>query len=276
MRIDEISGKLHKKRDGIWYAGSDHKISYPEESYEVCFEVEESSFWFRHRNRCILELVKRFPPGGPLFDIGGGNGYVSSVLQSAGYETVLVEPGAAAARNAKIKRGLPDVVCAPFEEAGFHDESLPDAGLFDVLEHIRDDSEFLSNLHTLLRPGGRLYVTVPAYGFLWSDEDTRAGHYRRYTLPTLSRALSGSGFQIEYATYFFSWLMLPIFLFRTIPGRLGLCGNKSVREAAKDHIKTQNMTGRLIGGLLGGELGRLRKGKSLPFGTSCLVVAKRG
>ena len=50
MRIDQISGKLHKKRDGIWYAGSDQEISYPEESYDVCFEVEESSFWFHHRN----------------------------------------------------------------------------------------------------------------------------------------------------------------------------------------------------------------------------------
>ena len=39
-------------------------ISYPEEGNEACFEIEDQSFWFRHRNNCIRELVMNFPPRG--------------------------------------------------------------------------------------------------------------------------------------------------------------------------------------------------------------------
>jgi hypothetical protein len=55
--------------DGVWYSSNNDAISYPEEGNEACFEVEDQSFWFRHRNDCIRELVRNFPPGGrgPIF-----------------------------------------------------------------------------------------------------------------------------------------------------------------------------------------------------------------
>lgn len=48
------------------------RISYPEGGHAVCREVEDSSFWFAHRNRCIVAAVERMPPCGPILDIGGG------------------------------------------------------------------------------------------------------------------------------------------------------------------------------------------------------------
>ena len=74
-------------------AKSKPKISYPDEANEMCFRIEENSFWFRHRNNCIIEVVKQFPPKGIFFDIGGGNGFVAKELEKNGIETVLVEPG---------------------------------------------------------------------------------------------------------------------------------------------------------------------------------------
>ena len=46
-----------------------------------------------YRNRCIAALVARLRPSGLLFDIGGGNGYMSDGLRSVGLEAVVVEPG---------------------------------------------------------------------------------------------------------------------------------------------------------------------------------------
>ena len=45
-------------------------ISYPEEENEACFQIEDQSFWFRHRNDCIRELVRNFLPKGtgPSFE----------------------------------------------------------------------------------------------------------------------------------------------------------------------------------------------------------------
>lgn len=64
---------LQLGEDGIFYASAGEAISYPDEGNEACFEVEDQSFWFRHRNDCIRELVRNFPPRGrgPIFDVGG-------------------------------------------------------------------------------------------------------------------------------------------------------------------------------------------------------------
>ena len=88
--------RLKIDAQGIWQCSGIEEISYPNEGNNQCFEVEDHSFWFRHRNACIVELVKNFPPegSGPIFDIGGGNGYVARGLMDAGWEVVLVEPGA--------------------------------------------------------------------------------------------------------------------------------------------------------------------------------------
>ena len=127
-----------------------------------------------------------------FFDIGGGNGYVSKGLEDQGVSTVLVEPGIQGCLNAKAK-GLSTVVCSTLENAGFQNNTLPAAGLFDVVEHIENDVAFLSSVNQYLVSGGKLYITVPAYNALWSAEDTDAGHYRRYTLDSMGKTLKAAG-----------------------------------------------------------------------------------
>ena len=70
---------LQLGEDGIFYASAGEAISYPADGNEACFEIEDQSFWFQHRNDCIRELVRNFPPRGkgPIFDVGGGNGFLT-------------------------------------------------------------------------------------------------------------------------------------------------------------------------------------------------------
>jgi SAM-dependent methyltransferase len=271
--LARIAANIERSTDGIWYARSRSPLSYPERGNQSCFEMEEESFWFRHRNACILDAVRAFPPDGPIFDIGGGNGYVSLALRDGGFPTVLVEPGGDGIRNAR-RRGVGPLVCAAVEDAGFHPHSLPAAGIFDVLEHIPDDRVLLRTLHHLLAPGGTLYLTVPAYSLLWSDEDAQAGHYRRYTLGQLTRSLAECQFDVLFATYFFSFLPLPIFFQRALPSRLGLRRKGSQRLGAKDHHLPRGWVGRCLGRVMDWERRRLSCGRPLPFGGSCLAVAR--
>lgn len=199
--------------DGIWQAKSGSSVSYPQEGNELCAHLEEDSFWFRHRNNCIVEMVRGFSPRGPLFDVGGGNGFTALALENSGFETVLVEPGETGVANAR-ERGLVNIVRSTLEDAGFHPHALPAAGLFDVLEHIREPRAFLTTLFHLLEPGGRLYITVPAFRFLWSRDDDYAGHFERYTRGRISKVLADTGYHVEYAAYIFCLLPLPIFLFQ--------------------------------------------------------------
>ena len=166
-------------------------------------EAEDGSGWHRHRAAVVVDVVARFPPDGTLFDLGGGNGFVSRALVGSGTPAVLVEPVEEAVRTA-YDRGLRPVVCSTVEAAGFPDGSLPAVGLFDVVEHVEDDAGFLRGLRGLLVPGGRLYLTVPKHPRLWSAHDEESGHQRRYTADGLRSVVEQAGFTVEHQTSFFS------------------------------------------------------------------------
>jgi len=263
--------------DGIFYASGAEAISYPEQGNEACFEVEDQSFWFQHRNDCIRELVRNFPPKGrgPIFDVGGGNGFVAKGLMDAVWDVVLVEPGPSGALNAK-KRGLEHVVCGTTHTAGFKNGSLPAIGVFDVVEHIEDDLGFLRHLRDLLEPEGMLYLTVPTYNFLWSLEDAEGGHFRRYTLASMKMKLVEAGLKSVFGTYIFGVLPLPVFLLRALPYRLGIVRAGSAGKAVKrDHSQKQGLLGAMMAKSFELELNRIRVGKTIRFGGSCLIAARK-
>jgi len=259
---------------GFWVARHDQALSYPEEGNSLCFALEEHSFWFKHRNDVIVSTLQQFPPGGTFFDVGGGNGFVACALEKAGFPTVLIEPGRSGAENAK-KRGLRNVICATTDAAGFAPGSMDAIGLFDVVEHIEDDAGFLKSMHKLLRPGGRIYISVPAFQTLWSTEDEFAGHFRRYTRRSLARVLRGAGFEVEYTTCFFWILVLPVFFIRSIPSRLGLRRKPTAESAHNDHTAAgDGILGKTTGVFWSAERWWFRRGLRFPVGGSCLAVAK--
>ena len=275
--IESISTGLVRGDDGIWYGPETRDVSYATDGHAACLAVEDRSFWFRHRNRCILAIVERHPPeaGGAIFDIGGGNGVVAAALAAAGFEVALLEPGRAGASNAR-RRGLETVICATTDGARLRPGSLPAVGLFDVIEHIEDDAAFLASVHALLQPGGRLYATVPAYPFLWSDEDVTAGHFRRYTRQGICARIEQAGLEVEFATFIFRFLPIPIALFRALPWRLGLSlAGRQNQRVARDHAARGGAMARVLDFLLRAEVDNLQRGEPMRFGGSCLVVATR-
>ncbi len=236
--------------------------------------LEDRSFWFRHRNRCIIETVRRFAGAAVLLDIGGGNGYVAKGLVAAGVRCMLLEPGIDGALAAHA-RGIDPVICARLEDAGFPAESIAAAGMFDVLEHIEDDAAALREVRRLLQPGGHLFLTVPAYPALFSEDVRLAGHFRRYTLRSLNRVLARSGFEVRFASYMFAPLPPLVFLLRTIPTRLGLRRGADPERDAADHAPG-GLAARVMDELLDLEWQWLAAGRRVPLGGSCLCVARRG
>ena len=85
--------------------------------------------------------------------------------------------------------------------------------LLDVLEHIEEDSSFLSSLvEGRLSHGGKLLVTVPAFESLFSAHDEFLGHFRRYSLESLRQRMEQSGLQVLAGGYLFTTLVLPRWL----------------------------------------------------------------
>lgn len=258
---------------GVWEPATIRALSYPDDGNQVCLAVEDASYWFAHRNACILEAMRLLPPCGELWDVGGGNGYVSMAMQKAGYRAVLLEPGPGAFNAAK--RGISRVVHSSLEDAHLARASIAAIGAFDVIEHIEDHAAFVAIIHDLLRARGRFYCTVPASNVLWSAEDVHAGHFRRYTAGSLSRLLRAAGFEIEFLSPLFCWLIFPVLILRAIPYRMGVIRrNPSQDKARSDHTLPGRLA-RMIGKCHAWELGRLARRSPLPCGTSLLCVARR-
>ena len=272
--LGRLSRALERDEDGIWRAGALQALSFPEEGHDACFRLEDDSFWFAHRNACITKALLRHGALGLLLDIGGGNGAVSHALEQAGIETVLLEPAPQGARNAR-RRGLRNVVCATMQNAQFESASFSAAGAFDVIEHVEDDEALVRETHRVLRPGGVLCITVPAFPWLWSAEDDLAGHHRRYTLGRLRAALSRCSFDVRYETYLFAPLTVPLFLLRSLRHRLHERTATAVEEGAEEQHLTSPIVRRAVDALLAPELRRIGAGRGMPFGTSCLVVATK-
>lgn len=257
---------------GIHHVSLDNgNVGYPEDGSAKFAELEEKSFWFQHRNNLIQALIKRFQVRNALLDVGGGNGFQAAMIQKTHSPTVLLEPSLFGCRTAR-ERGVKNVINGTLESIHVSNGGIGAVCFFDVIEHLSDPEPILRKARALLGNDGKIFVTVPAYGFLWSNEDDYAHHYRRYTRHSLQKLLKGTGFIPEYLSYCFQPLVLPILATRSIPYRLGL------RRAS-----TTNPSEHRAGGVLGSallwalsrEASLIRRGRELPFGSSLIAVASK-
>lgn len=236
--------------------------------------MEDASYWFRHRTACLLATFVRLPPAGVFLDIGGGNGQLVAALQAIGRPAALLEPGGGV-HNAR-RRGVQNIIHSTFDDAAFPSASLGSAGAFDVLEHIEDEINFLKRLREAMQPGARFYCTVPAGPWLWSMDDVTAGHHRRYTERSLRLALQRAGFAIDFISPFFTWLTLPVCLFRTLPSRFGR--RDAVLASSTETMRSEHALPAplvpFVERVHAWEHHRITEGRRLPAGTSLLCVAR--
>ena len=84
-----------------------------------------------------------------------------------------------------------DATALPFADCAFDAVILG-----EVLEHVEEDGEALSEAARVLRPKGVLAVSVPRNPSWFSRSDEWAGHVRRYTREQLLGRVERSGFRV--------------------------------------------------------------------------------
>jgi SAM-dependent methyltransferase len=193
--------------------------------YEQFAELQETHFWFRGRRAIFFDLLDRVigerVNGLDVLEIGCGPGAMLGPLRRYGRVHALdIELGSM--QHCK-KRGFDRVAVGSGLELPFADASFDLVGLFDTIEHIPDDRAVLSEVRRILRPGGHVFVSVPAYQFLYSHQDRLVHHQRRYTKRQLDALFRSTGFQPEKLTYFNTFLfplILPAVLVLKLKERL--------------------------------------------------------
>jgi len=103
-----------------------------------------------------------------------------------------------------------NLVCSSIDELAFASNSLDLVVAGDFLQTVADDRAALREMWRVLKDGGLLCQTVPAYSFLWGEDDERRAYHRRYTASDLRRKLTTSGFEVQRASYFVATAFLPL------------------------------------------------------------------
>lgn len=254
--------ELHR-RDGVWLVDDFEPTGFGAKSREHLASFEEDHFWFDGREKLLLACLDRaelYPRD--AIDLGCGNGRFLAALTTRGATVVGVE--AYADSLARAHRRVPD---AELLQADITRVPLPSACCdlvcaLDVLEHVEPES-LLTEARRLLRPGGFLLLSVPAFASLWSERDVRAGHRKRYRRDELARELAACGLVLEHHTHF-QFLLFPlVWLSRRLDAR---------RELPLER-RPPGFFGRVLAAINLLEI-RLWGNFRLPWGSSLIAIAR--
>src|SRR5437764_731092 len=168
---------------------------------EQMYQIENHHWWFVGKRLLVAVLLGEVldTRGLRILDIGCGTGAVLAHLKERA-RAVGVDHSPLALAYCR-KRGLALLACADGERLPFVPASFDVILMLDVLEHAIDDVGLLRAVGALLRPGGMVLVSVPAFQGLWSPHDEVLHHLRRYTARGLRRVMNEAGFVVERLTY---------------------------------------------------------------------------
>ena len=214
-----------------------------------------------------LRHALRGRAGLTILDLGAGSGIMMDRLGDLGLNVGL-DLSMSAARFCRAKGHA--ALLADAGRLPFPAESFDAVIAADVIEHTPDDELVVSELRRVLRPGGVLMVTVPAFMFLWSHHDVAIGHYRRYRRASLVRLLEEAGIHVERSSYA-NFFAFPAFLAARWAQRLFRPRN---RPPKADYPRVPAPVNRLAIRLLDLEA-RITDRGSLPVGTSVVAVGRR-
>jgi SAM-dependent methyltransferase len=208
-------------------------------------------------NRFLVDAVVRASRGArTAVDFGAGEGTISTATHERGLHVTCIESdprlrGRLRERGFEVYAGL-DEVAAESQEFIYS---------LNVLEHIEDDEASLADLFSKLRPGGGLFLYVPAHRILFSSMDRKIGHHRRYNKRGLLRIARDAGFTVDEVAYADSLGFFTTLLYKLVGSRRGDISTASAKIYDRFVFPVSRMMDRM--------------GVSRLFGKNLMVLLRR-
>jgi SAM-dependent methyltransferase len=169
------------------------------------YRVEDNHWWYTGMRRVADALLRARLNGRTgrldILDAGCGTGGNAAHLRAYGRVTG-VDVSAEAMRFARRREGLA-LALATVERLPFADAAFDLVLSNDVLCHrdVVDDTGAMDEFARVLRPGGVVYVQLPAFDRLRSHHDAAVHTDHRYTAAEVRALLARAGLRVRRVTY---------------------------------------------------------------------------
>ena len=218
----------------------------------------------------ILQAIQPIALGHQMLEIGCGTGYVMNAVAQHfphtkifGGELFVNGLHFAAQRIPTAEFMQIDARYMPF------DAEFSVIGMFDVLEHIAEDTLVLQSTYTALQPGGCLICSVPQHQWLWSHVDDYSKHQRRYQRGELEQKMRAAGFTILRSTSFNS-LLLPVMFISRLLQRTQMASSDGMGE-----FNISPLINHVCEWILRIELWFIQRGINFPIGGSRIIIVQK-
>jgi SAM-dependent methyltransferase len=236
--------------------------------YHKTAASENIHWWFIGRRTIVEQILKGLclPKSAEILEVGCGTGGNLPLLARFGevYGVEVDDTAREYARKREIGTILPGSMP---DEIPFTGQLFDLIVMTDVLEHVQEDQIALERLYLILKSGGYILITVPAFTALWSRHDELHHHKRRYDMRGLRTKLIKSGYVIVKASYI-NCLLFPFIAVIRLTQRFFKMND------ADDLKMYPTLVNRLLTKLFASE-GYMLKFISLPFGLSLLCVGRK-
>jgi len=234
--------------------------------YEDLYLQEEKHWWHISKRNTIKRMLAAFLPNKKpqILDIGCGTGKTMEMLSSFGIVWGL-DKSKIALSFCRKRGGFRHLTLGEVTDRTFKNDFFDVITMLDVLEHTEENAT-LRETNRILKPGGIMILTVPAYQWLWSTWDEVLKHKKRYTKHDLKTVVEKHGFEVIRASYMYSFLVMPIYFFRKLKSR-----NKTYESDFSTNPSIFNIFFTLLSNI---ERYLVVRGW-VPFGTSLILVCKK-
>jgi SAM-dependent methyltransferase len=164
-----------------------------------------STHWYYVTKGRVMRDILRGITAPTVLDVGAGSGvFAKQLLKTDDFQSAAcIDPNYPQERS-ETHNGKP----IHFQR-GYNSAPCKLALMMDVLEHVDDDVGLLREYAAHIAPGGHIFITVPAFQFLWSAHDVFLEHRRRYSKKMLLDAVRAAGLE-PVKTRFFFVSLLPV------------------------------------------------------------------